>query len=113
MVARSRRRARTFVQRVGDAVVAERLSGPVVIVLEGQARRGATEGEQNGVEVVHAVGEGDDALAALAGGRPGPVTLVTADRGLSERARMVGAEVVGPLAARSRGLLRGAGCAAG
>lgn len=37
--------ARTFVQRVRDAVAAERLSEPVVIVLEGQARRGASEGE--------------------------------------------------------------------
>jgi hypothetical protein len=88
--------ARTFVQRVRDATDAGRLSEPVVIVLEGQARKGATEGESGGVEVVHAQGEGDDTLAALADSGPRPVTLVTADRGLTERARKVGAEVVGP-----------------
>jgi hypothetical protein len=88
--------AQTFVQRVRDATAAGRLAGPVVIVLEGQARRGATEGAIGGVEVVHAAGEGDDALAELADRGSQPVTLVTADRGLSERARRVGAEVVGP-----------------
>jgi hypothetical protein len=88
--------ARTFVQSVRDATAAGRLSPPVVIVLEGQARRGATEGMTGGVEVVHAAGEGDDALASLAARGPTPVTLVTADRGLTERARAVGAEVVGP-----------------
>jgi hypothetical protein len=88
--------ARTFVQRVRDATAAGRLSEPVVIVLEGQARRGAPEGTSGGVEVVHAAAEGDDTLAALAGSGPKPVTLVTADRELGERARKVGAKVVGP-----------------
>lgn len=88
--------ARTFVQCVRDATAAGRLSEPVIIVLEGQARRGADEGTSDGVEVVHAAGEGDDTLAALAGSGSGPVTLVTADRGLADRARTVGAEVVGP-----------------
>ena len=81
----------------GDASsAAGGLSEPVVIVLEGQARRGATEGASGGVEVVHAAGEGDDTLATLAASSPHPVTLVTADRGLAERARKVGADVVGP-----------------
>lgn len=88
--------ARTFVRRVRDATAAGQLSEPVVIVLEGQARKGAPEGVSGGVEVVHAAGEGDDTLAALAGSGPRPVTLVTADRGLTERARRVGADVVGP-----------------
>ena len=88
--------ARTFVEEVRDATVAGRLSGPVVVVLEGQAHGGVSEGVSNGVEVVHAAGEGDDALAALAESGPPPVTLVTADRGLAERVRRVGAEVVGP-----------------
>jgi hypothetical protein len=88
--------ARTFVEEVRDATVAGRLAEPVVIVLEGQARRGADEGVSSGVEVVHAAGEGDDALAALAESGAPPVTLVTADRGLAERARRVGSEVVGP-----------------
>jgi len=88
--------ARTFVEDVRNATVAGRLAEPVVVVLEGQARQGADEGVSSGVEVVHAAGEGDDALAALAERGPPPVTLVTADRGLAERVRRVGAEVVGP-----------------
>ena len=88
--------ARTFVEKVRDATVAGRLSEPVVVVLEGQARDGATEGMSGGVEVVHAKGVGDDTLAALAESGLPPVTLVSADRGLAERARRVGAEVVGP-----------------
>jgi hypothetical protein len=88
--------ARSFVQRVRDATAAGVLSAPVVIVLEGQARRGVTEGASDGVDVVHAAGEGDDTLAALAASGPLPVTLVTADRGLAARARKVGADVVGP-----------------
>ncbi len=95
-MARSRRAARTFVQGVRDATAIGGLSEPVVIVLEGQARRGATEGASGGVEVVHAAGDGDATLAALAASGPHPVTLVTADRGLAERARKVGADVVGP-----------------
>jgi hypothetical protein len=88
--------ARTFVQHVRDATADGRLSEPVVVVLEGQARNGASEGASGGVEVVHAAGEGDDTLAAIAESGSRPVTLVTADRGLAERARRVGAEVVGP-----------------
>ena len=88
--------ARTFVARVREATAAGSLSEPVVVVLEGQARAGASEGVSDGVEVVHAAGEGDDTLASLAATGDRPVTLVTADRGLSERARQAGAEVVGP-----------------
>ena len=87
--------ARTFVERVRDATGAGRLSAPVVVVLEGQARRGVSECASGGVDVVHAAGEGDDTLVALAGSSPSPVTLVTADRELTERARRVGADVVG------------------
>ncbi|MDP9498240.1 MAG: hypothetical protein M3P46_11415, partial [Actinomycetota bacterium] len=65
----------------------------VVVVLEGAARPGVAEGTYAHVEVRHASASGDDLLAALAG--PGTV-LITADRGLRERARTRGAEVVGP-----------------
>ncbi|MCW2608617.1 MAG: hypothetical protein JWO60_3310 [Frankiales bacterium] len=65
------------------------LPRPLLVVLEGQARAAEPEGP----DVVHAAGSGDDALAARCG--PG-VLLVTADRGLRERARAAGAEVVGP-----------------
>jgi hypothetical protein len=88
--------ARTFVEQVREATADGRLAGSVVIVVEGQARRGAPEGVIDGVEVVHAPGEGDDTLAALAASSRPPVTLVTADRGLRDRVRSAGAEVVGP-----------------
>ena len=66
----------------GPAAVASRLPVPVVVVIEGAARRGVAEGTADQVEVVHAPGSGDDVLAALAAaterssgarlGRPGP-----------------------------------------
>jgi hypothetical protein len=88
--------ARRFVEDVRAARRAERLPGAVVIVLEGQARPGAAEGEADHVRVVHAASEGDDTLALLAAEATEPVTLVSADRGLRERTQAVGAEVVGP-----------------
>ncbi len=72
--------------------------GEVVVVLEGAARTGAPEGWSDGVEVVHAPGSGDDALAARCG--PG-VLLVTADRGLRARAEAAGAALPGPVGAAS------------
>jgi rRNA-processing protein FCF1 len=50
-------------------------------------------------EVVHAPGEGDDTIVDIAGvaaAGQAKVTVVTADRGLAERVRARGAEVVGP-----------------
>ncbi|MCW2499165.1 MAG: hypothetical protein JWN87_841 [Frankiales bacterium] len=69
------------------------------VVLEGAARRGAPEGTAADVQVVHAPGSGDDTLAELSG--PG-VTVVTADRGLAERVRAAGGDVVGPSWLRDR-----------
>lgn len=77
--------------RLVDGLAA--LDGPVVVVLEGKARAGVEEGEQGGVAVRHASGEGDDLLAQLCA--PG-VVLVTADRALRERARECGADIEGP-----------------
>lgn len=88
--------ARDLCERVRAATAASRLPPPVVIVLEGQARRGAAEGTDGGVQVVHAPGEGDDTLATLASAANGPVTLVSADRDLGARVRGSGGEVVGP-----------------
>ena len=65
----------------------------VVVVLEGQARAGAAPTGPAAVEVVHAEGSGDDALAALCA--PGAV-LVTADRALRERAHAAGAGTASP-----------------
>ncbi|HEV2810658.1 MAG TPA: hypothetical protein VGV93_09725 [Acidimicrobiales bacterium] len=67
----------------------------MTIVLEGQAREGADEGAAGGVEVVHASGDGDDTIAAIARANR-EVVVVTADRGLAERVRAADAEVVGP-----------------
>jgi rRNA-processing protein FCF1 len=71
------------------------LEPPVVLVLEGRAREGADEGDDSGVEVVHASGEGDDTIVSIAAARDG-VVVVTADRILAERARAVEADVRGP-----------------
>ncbi|MGH9234130.1 MAG: hypothetical protein ACRD0R_12430 [Acidimicrobiales bacterium] len=76
-------------------MTAGRLGPPVTIVLEGRARAGADEADVDGVEVVHAPGEGDDTIAAIAAANR-DVVVVTADRGLADRVRAADAEVVGP-----------------
>ena len=87
--------ARAFADRVRATVAAGRLDPPVTIVLEGQAKAGADEADVDGVAVVHAPGEGDDTIAAVAEAND-DVVVVTADRGLAERVRAAGGEVVGP-----------------
>ena len=76
-------------------MTAGRLGAPVPIVVEGRARAGADEADVDGVEVVHAPGEGDDTIAAIAEAHL-EVIVVTADRKLAERVRAANAEVVGP-----------------
>lgn len=89
--------ARTFVAALRSAVAAGRLTEPVVVVLEGKARAGAETGAAEGVTVVHADGNGDDALVDVVGNASEEeVTLVTADRELRRRAEALGAAVVGP-----------------
>ena len=91
--------AEKLVERIRAAAASSALSAPVVVVLEGQARLGAEEGVGDGVEVVHAPGEGDDTLADIAAAAASgaePVVLVSADRALAERCRAAGADVVGP-----------------
>jgi uncharacterized protein YaiI (UPF0178 family) len=87
--------AREFTARVRATVQAGRLERPVTVVLEGEARAGTAEADVDGVAVVHAPGEGDDTIAAIAAASRG-VTVVTADRELAERARAANADVVGP-----------------
>jgi uncharacterized protein YaiI (UPF0178 family) len=87
--------ARAFAERVRAAVIAGRLDPPVTIVLEGRARAGADESNADGVEVVHARGEGDDTIAAIAAANR-DVVVVTADRKLADRVRATNAQVVGP-----------------
>ncbi len=88
--------ARKLVARLRTATAASAVPTPVVVVLEGRARTGAAEGAVDGVEVVHAPGEGDETLVRVAAAATEPVTLVSADRALSERCRAAGADVVGP-----------------
>lgn len=88
--------AADLVGRISAAVAASALTPPVVLVLEGRARAGAVERRLDGVEVVHAPGQGDDALVGIAAASPEPVVVVTADRALGERCRAEGASVVGP-----------------
>ena len=76
-------------------MTAGRLGPPVTIVLEGRARAGADQADVDGVEVVHAPGEGDDTIVAIAEANH-DVVVVTADRELAERVRAAHAEVVGP-----------------
>ena len=86
---------RHFTEQVRATVTAGLLEPPVTLVLEGVARDGADEAVLDGVEVVHAPGDGDDTIAAVAEAHHG-VTVVTADRQLAARVRAAGGEVVGP-----------------
>jgi len=89
------RAARDFVEGVRAAVIAGRLRSPVTVVLEGRSRAGAHEAEVDGVQVVHAPGDGDDTIATIAETNR-DVVVVTADRELAARVRAADAEVVGP-----------------
>ena len=72
----------------------------VVLVVEGAAR---TVASVAGVRTVAAPGSGDDRIVELVAeeGRDRPCVVVTADRGLRERVRALGAEVSGPRTVRS------------
>jgi hypothetical protein len=87
--------ARQFTDRVRAAVTAGRLDSPVTLVIEGRSRSGVEEADIDGVAVVHAPGDGDDTIAAIAEGTR-DVVVVTADRGLAQRVRAADAGVVGP-----------------
>ena len=87
--------ARRFTEQVRATVTVGGLDPPVTVVLEGQSRRGADESDIDGVAVVHAPGEGDDTIAAIAATHD-EVVVVTADSGLAERVRAVDGTVVGP-----------------
>ena len=86
---------RVFTERVRATVTAGGLGPPVTIVLEGRARAGVDEADADGVNVVHAPGDGDDTIAAIAEANR-EVVVVTADRELAERVRADDADVVGP-----------------
>ena len=89
--------AARLVDRLRVAVSEGALTPPVVVVLEGAARPGAAEDDGTaGVQVVHAPGQGDDTVVAVATGASEAVVVVSADRALADRCRAVGADVVGP-----------------
>ena len=87
--------ARRFTGEVRATVSAGYLDPPVTVVLEGRFLRGAEESDFDGVTVVHAPGEGDDTIAAIAASHE-RATVVTADRALAERIRADSGTVVGP-----------------
>lgn len=87
--------AARFVDRVRQAVDDGHVDAPVTVVLEGRSRLGVDAGHSGNVEVVHAQGEGDDTIAAVAARCERP-TVVTADRGLADRVRAAGGDVIGP-----------------
>jgi hypothetical protein len=73
----------------------------VVLVLEGDARRGNPTGADGRLHTLHAAWSGDDAIvdavrtqAELGNGRG--ITVVTADRGLRDRVEAAGAKTVSP-----------------
>lgn len=65
----------------------------VVLVVEGKARG---IDQKAGIRVLPAPNSGDDTIVGVAAEAAGPVTVVTADRGLRERVVAEGATVVGP-----------------
>jgi hypothetical protein len=71
----------------------------VVLVLEGEARRGHTPVQRGRVRTVLAEGSGDDAIVESVTAQVGDgrgVVVVTADRGLRERVERAGASTRGP-----------------
>lgn len=85
--------------RLHAQLLAASLAQRVVLVLEGKARSGVPEGLTDSVRVVHATGEGDDAIVAETADALKQVTgvaVVTADRELSGRVRQLGAQVLRP-----------------
>ena len=71
----------------------------VVLVLEGDARRGKPVGADGVIDTVHAAGSGDDAIVEQVRARSADeddVVVVTADRALRERVAAAGGSSVGP-----------------
>jgi hypothetical protein len=87
-------------QRLHQAIAATDLGYDVVVlVLEGQARRGQPVGEDGTLHTVHAPASGDDAIVEQVRMRSADgddVVVVTADRVLRERVAAAGGSSVGP-----------------
>jgi hypothetical protein len=75
----------------------------VVLVLEGDARKGVPAGGDGPVTTRHAPGSGDDEIVAVCEEHAGDdVTVVSADRELRTRVAAVGASCAGPRWLRDR-----------
>lgn len=101
--------ARLHEQLIAQVAAGELASDDVVLVLEGQARRGVPVGADRGVTTVHAPGEGDDEIVAQPRARSeagADVAVATADRGLIARLPE-GVETVGPRTVRGASKGRG------
>jgi len=71
----------------------------VVLVLEGDAKRGQPVGSDGAIDTVHAPGSGDDAIVEQVRTRSrdgDDVVVVTADRQLRERVAAAGGSCIGP-----------------
>jgi predicted RNA-binding protein with PIN domain len=91
--------ARSLHQKVSIAGLPQ---NEVVIVFEGEARRGVQAGQDGRVRTVHAARSGDDAIVdevamQHAIGDRREVIVVTADRELRDRVEAVGACAKGPI----------------
>jgi predicted RNA-binding protein with PIN domain len=90
--------ARSLHQKLSTADLPQ---NEVVLILEGEAKRGVQTGQDGHIRTVHAAGSGDDAIVdevvrQLAIGDGREVIVVTADRNLRERVEAVGACTKGP-----------------
>jgi hypothetical protein len=87
-------------KRLHEAIAAADLGYDlVVLVLEGDAKRGQPLGQDGAIHTVHARASGDEEIVnqARARGADGShVVVVTADRNLRERVAAAGATYVGP-----------------
>jgi hypothetical protein len=91
--------ARKFIGRIDAALRSGVVTGPVTVVLEGRARAGGSDPRTDRLQVVLAPGSGDDAIVETVAAKRAEgqsVTVVTADRGLAERVRRLGAAVESP-----------------
>ena len=82
------------------ARLAKERDDPVVLVLDGRPSERLGEGDHDGVSVLYARRGGrdaaDDRIVELLGAheQPGSVVVATSDRGLAERVRAVGGQVM-------------------
>jgi predicted RNA-binding protein with PIN domain len=85
-------------QRLHEQLVTADLDGDIVLVLEGEAKKGVRAGRDGHVTVVHAPRDGDSEIvrqAHRAADAGHEVTVVTADRLLAARVAKAG-RTVGP-----------------